>query len=67
MLNNHTTISKAEFEADDDLLRMTRDEQAEAIAKRSDSTPEPTCCPLCSRPLVNGDCDPCQISFTMPF
>lgn len=28
---------------------------------------EPTCCPLCSRPLTNGDCNPCQVSFTMPF
>ena len=72
MLNiQHHTISKAEFDADDALLFLTSDEQAEAIArlhgKGSAQEDTPTTCPCCSRPLVHGDCDPCQISFTMPF
>lgn len=63
MLNNHTTISKAEFDADDALLRMTTAERDEAIAKLH----EPTHCELCSRKLTDGDCIPCQVSFTTPF
>lgn len=71
MLNIQNTVSKAAFQADDDLLSLTSDEQAEAItrlhAKRRAHEDEPTHCELCSRQLTDGDCIPCQISFTTPF
>lgn len=61
---------ESQFLMDEDFDWETEDE-AEFRAGMADAyqahEEEPTHCELCSRKLTEGDCIPCQVSFTVPF